>query len=156
LVVFSGLWGVVRPNDLIPAYRIGIATKLPGLGTLPAFWRAAIHDVLDDEVAAQGALDLRSSGYSQMYRPSAPAADGILTVRITGPDGKRSASSYQSKVAKGRLVRALLQRPAPTRAGVADAAESIGLVAEERGSALVVKAPEAWGLIGARSQSATT
>jgi cytoplasmic iron level regulating protein YaaA (DUF328/UPF0246 family) len=156
LVVFSGLWGVVRPSDLLPAYRIGIATVLPRIGPLPAFWRSALHEALDDEVARHGALDLRSSGYSQMYRPSAAAADGIVAARITGPDGKRSASSYQSKVAKGRLVRALVQRRAPTRSDVAGAAESIGLVAEERGSALLVKAPEGWGLVGAGSQSPRT
>jgi cytoplasmic iron level regulating protein YaaA (DUF328/UPF0246 family) len=147
VVVFSGLWGAVRPTDPLPAYRIGIGTNLPKIGPLPTYWRDALYDALDAEVAANGALDLRSSGYSQMYKPSRDAAAKIITVSITGPDGRRAASSYQSKVAKGRLVRAVLQLPKSKGSDVAAAAVSIGLRPEARGNTLVVKAPTGWGLI---------
>ncbi|MGN6475047.1 MAG: YaaA family protein, partial [Mycobacteriales bacterium] len=61
IVVFSGLWGAVRPTDQLPAYRIGIGTNLPRIGPLPTYWRAALNQALDDEIATNGALDLRSS-----------------------------------------------------------------------------------------------
>jgi cytoplasmic iron level regulating protein YaaA (DUF328/UPF0246 family) len=147
VVVFSGLWGAVRPTDRLPAYRIGIGTNLPKIGPLPTYWRSALYDALDAEVAAVGALDLRSSGYSQMYRPSREAAERIVAVTVTGPDGKRAASSYQSKVAKGRLIRALVQLPKPKITDLGKAAESIGLAAEERPAGLVVKVPTGWGLV---------
>lgn len=148
VVVFSGLWGAVRPTDMIPAYRIGIATTLPSIGPLPAFWRNALRAALDEEIATRGALDLRSSGYAQMYRPSAPAAGNLLAVRVTGPDGTKAAPSYQSKVAKGRLVRALLQRGTPKPSAVAEAAASVGLSAEAHDNQITLKAPVGWGLIG--------
>lgn len=147
LVVFSGLWGAVRPVDQLPAYRIGIGTNLPRIGPLPTYWRGALYDALDAEVAESGALDLRSSGYALMYKPSPEAARNVVIAAITGPDGKRSASSYQSKVAKGRLVRALLQLPKPKAADIATAAESIGLTAAEGANGLVLRAPAGWGLI---------
>jgi cytoplasmic iron level regulating protein YaaA (DUF328/UPF0246 family) len=149
VVVFSGLWGAVRPTDLIPAYRIGIGTKLPRIGPLPTYWRPALSMALDAEIASAGALDLRSSGYAHMYRPSRGAATSITTVTIAGPDGKRAASSYQSKVAKGRVVRELLLLPKPTPADVANAAESIGLSAVEGATGLILRAPDGWGLVGA-------
>jgi len=149
VVVFSGLWGAVRPTDLLPAYRIGIATKLPRIGPLPTYWRAALYGALDAEVVTHGALDLRSSGYAQMYKPSRDAAGRITSVTITGPDGRRAASSYQSKVAKGRLVRALLSLPKPTPADIAPAAETIGLTVERHTHGLILSAPDGWGLIGA-------
>jgi cytoplasmic iron level regulating protein YaaA (DUF328/UPF0246 family) len=145
--VFSGLWGAVRPVDQLPAYRIGIGTNLPRIGPLPTYWRGALYDALDAEVAESGALDLRSSGYALMYKPSPEAARNVVIAAITGPDGKRSASSYQSKVAKGRLVRALLQLPKPKAADIATAAESIGLTAAEGANGLVLRAPAGWGLI---------
>jgi cytoplasmic iron level regulating protein YaaA (DUF328/UPF0246 family) len=147
VVVFSGLWGAVRPTDRLPAYRMGIGTKLPRIGPLPTFWRGALYDALDEEIAGSGALDLRSSGYLQMYRPSPEAAAKIVTVTITGADGSRAASSYQSMVAKGRLVRALLESPMAKRSPVVAAAESIGLQAEAREASLVVKLPDGWGLV---------
>lgn len=147
VVVFSGLWGATRPTDLLPAYRIGIGTKLPKIGPLPTYWRAALHAALDDEIAQRGALDLRSSGYALMYRPSKQAAGRIMTINVTEPDGKRAAASYQSKVAKGRLVRALLGHGTPSADSVVMAAESIGLSAQAGPAGFVVRAPAGWGLI---------
>ncbi|MGN6472952.1 MAG: peroxide stress protein YaaA, partial [Mycobacteriales bacterium] len=136
--------------DQLPAYRIGIGTNLPRIGPLPTYWRAALNQALDDEIATNGALDLRSSGYSQMYRPSASAASKLVQVAITGPDGKRAASSYQSKVAKGRLVRALLSLAKPAPAQITAAAESIGLSVQERDGGVLFKVPVGWGLVNAR------
>jgi cytoplasmic iron level regulating protein YaaA (DUF328/UPF0246 family) len=146
VVVFSGLWGATRPTDLLPAYRIGIATKLPRVGPLPTYWRTPLLHALDDQIADEGALDLRSSGYALMYHPSRAADGKVVSVTVTGPDGKRAAASYQSKVAKGRLVRALLEQGKVSAEAAATAAESIGLAADQRDGGLVVKASTGWGL----------
>jgi uncharacterized protein len=148
VVVLSGLWGATQPTDLLPAYRIGIGTQLPRLGPLPTLWRAPLHQALDDLVAADGAVDLRSSGYSLMYRPSAAAANRITEVKITGPDGKRSAASYQSKVAKGQIVRAMLLAGQPTVSGLLAAAATIGVNADGDDRRVVVRLPAGWGLVG--------
>jgi len=147
LVVFSGLWGAVRPPDRLPAYRIGIATKLPRIGPLPTFWREPLAGALDDAVASIGALDFRSSGYSQMYRPTPEAATKLIGVSIVDADGARAASSYQSKVAKGRVVRELLRQGAPSVERLMTSAEAIGLRADEHGDQVVIRVPAGWGLI---------
>lgn len=147
VVVFSGLWGAVRPTDELPAYRVGINTRLPKIGPLPSYWREPLNAALDDAVASMGALDLRSSGYSQMYRPTPDAAPALIPVAITGPDGKKSASSYQSKVAKGRLVRELLRSGTPSADSLVTSATSIGLAADGGSSGLIVRVPTGWGLI---------
>lgn len=148
VVVLSGLWGATRPRDWLPDYRVGIATALPRIGPLPTVWRKPLHAALDEAVATSGAIDLRSSGYSLMYRPSPAAAESMVTVRITGPDGKRSAASYQSKVAKGRLVRAMLLAGAPSLDTLLAAAQRLGLAATAEPSGVVVRLPEGWGLVG--------
>ncbi len=147
VVVFSGLWGAVRPTDQLPAYRIGIATKLPRIGPLPAYWREPLAAALDDAVASIGALDFRSAGYSQMYRPSADARHRLVSVTIAGADARRAPSSYQSKVAKGRLVRELLRRGAPSTARLLTSANAVGLNATEQDGEIVVEVPAGWGLI---------
>jgi len=151
LVVFSGLWGATRPTDQLPAYRIGIGTQLPRIGPLPTLWRKPLTAALDDLVAAQGAIDLRSSGYSMMYRPSPEASSGVIDVRITGPDGKRAAASYQSKVAKGRLAREMLIAGSPTLERLRTAATKIGVDIAGDESGVVVSLPAGWGLVGVTS-----
>src|SRR3954452_10735770 len=41
-VVFSGLWGVLRLSDRIPAYRCAVGVSLPSVGGLAAYWRTAL------------------------------------------------------------------------------------------------------------------
>src|SRR6201995_585141 len=42
VLIASALWGVVRPTDRIPYYRLSAKAKLKGIGGLAAFWRPAL------------------------------------------------------------------------------------------------------------------
>ena len=114
LLVFSGLWGAVRPGDRIPSYRCSAGVKLPGLGALGAWWRGPLGEVLPAAAADAGVvLDLRSTAYAQMWKPSGELAERTVTVRVLHAkvvDGveKRSVVSHFNKATKGRLVRDLL------------------------------------------------
>ncbi len=109
--IFSGLWGVVTPDDAVPAYRLSGGVDLPGIGPLAAAWRAALPDVLDAE--AQGALvvDGRSADYVAMWRP--PAGADWVAVRVERElAGRRSVVSHHAKHTRGVLARHLLTRRA--------------------------------------------
>jgi hypothetical protein len=107
-----------------------------------------MHAAFDQLVETEGAIDLRSSGYSQMYRASTAAAARLTRVRVTGPDGVRAAASYQGKVAKGRLTRAMLIAGAPSVESLLRAATEIGVDAEGNEQQIVVRLPPGWGLVG--------
>lgn len=143
VVVFSGLWGAVRPTDQLPAYRVGIGTKLPRIGPLPTYWRGPLDGTVGAQIADEEAIDLRSSGYGQMVRPGR----GLHPIAITAPDGVKSASSYQSKVAKGRLVRELVRSGGPSLDRLVTAAAAIGLSATDGPKGITVRVPDGWGLI---------
>jgi cytoplasmic iron level regulating protein YaaA (DUF328/UPF0246 family) len=120
-VVFSGLWGVVRLDDHIPAYRCSVGVTLPGsIGGLTAYWKKVLTPALKQ---TQGPiLDLRSGAYAAMW---SPPAEGSATVRVLHErlvDGvpKRSIVSHFNKATKGRLVRDL--------AGSGSTPETIGEV----------------------------
>lgn len=113
VLTFSGLWGVVRPSDAIPAYRLSGGVTLPVLGPVAKVWRDALGRALEP-VAGHGlVVDLRSSAYTGLWRIPPRLADGAVTVRVLHErivDGvaKRSVVSHFNKATKGRLVRALL------------------------------------------------
>jgi cytoplasmic iron level regulating protein YaaA (DUF328/UPF0246 family) len=127
LLVFSGLWGALRPGDRVPPYRCPVGVKLPGLGALATRWRATMAPVLA-EVAGDGlVLDLRSSAYVPMWRPVGAVAARTATVRVLHErvvDGerRRSVVSHFNKATKGRITRDLLTSGA-------DPADPAGLVA---------------------------
>jgi uncharacterized protein len=102
-VVFSGLWGVVRLSDHIPAYRCSAGVVLPGLGGLVAYWKSQLSRHMP---AAGPILDLRSGAYATMW-PSGPesVAVRVLHERVA----KRSVVSHFNKATKGRMVRSLAE-----------------------------------------------
>ena len=48
VAVVSSLFGLVRPGDRIPAYRLSGDVSLPGLGPIASVWRATLDDVTID------------------------------------------------------------------------------------------------------------
>ena len=112
VLVCSGLWGVLRLADRVPAYRCGIGARLPGIGGLAAYWRRVLGPVLTEAAGAGPVLDLRSTGYAAMWRPTGELADRTVTVRvvqerIVAGEVRRFVVSHFNKATKGRLVRDL-------------------------------------------------
>jgi cytoplasmic iron level regulating protein YaaA (DUF328/UPF0246 family) len=110
VLIFSGLFGVLRATEPVPAYRLPVAATLPGIGALTPFWRAALRDELDELIGDELTIDLRSSDYGAMWRPAPVRRERIIAVRIVTeqPGGRLAVISYASKHGKGRLARLLL------------------------------------------------
>ena len=127
LAVASALFGLLRPADLVPAYRLSGGTTLPGLGSLPPVWRPA----LEAELAAVRGLvvDLRSGAYAALAR--VPDAVQVRVLRKT--DGHRTVVSHDNKWTKGLLARALCEHGARTVADVAEVGRTVSDAVEVAG-----------------------
>jgi hypothetical protein len=110
VLIFSGLFGVLRADEQIPAYRLPVAAVLPAVGALTPYWRAVLRDEMDELLDDSVIVDLRSGDYAAMWRPAAPVRDRVVSIRIVSeqPDGRLAVISYPSKYGKGRLARALV------------------------------------------------
>lgn len=113
VVIFSGLWGVVRPGDAIPAYRCSAGVKLPDLSpegtiTVTRYWKGRLAQALDEAFGGDFCIDLRSTPYAAMWRPPASVSIRVLHERHVGGESVRSVVSHFNKATKGRLARRLL------------------------------------------------
>jgi cytoplasmic iron level regulating protein YaaA (DUF328/UPF0246 family) len=109
LAITSALFGLVRPSDHIPAYRLAGQVNLPGLGPVARHWGRHLGPAVDE--AARGGLvvDLRSSAYTPFWRPSRDQASAVVRIRVLHEvGGRRAVVSHFNKATKGRLVRDLL------------------------------------------------
>ena len=110
VLIFSGLWGVLRPSDRIPHYRCSSGAKLPAVGPVSAAWRKALRAPLAAHAGDQLVVDLRSSAYASLWAPGANAVTvRVLHEREFGGVVRRSVVSHFNKATKGRLTRALLE-----------------------------------------------
>lgn len=145
VVVFSGLWGVVRGGDAVPDYRVPASGTVPGLGHVTAHWRTPLARAMPQLVADEPVLDLRSGDYAAMWRPAADLRAQVVTVRVLAERGAGAARtvgpvSYHAKWVKGLLARHLLssrRRPGTVRdlvRAVSDTAAALDLRVEDRGT----------------------
>jgi cytoplasmic iron level regulating protein YaaA (DUF328/UPF0246 family) len=100
VLIFSALWGTLRPADRVPPYRLSMGVKLPLLGPLAAVWRPALTAVLPTDRLL---VDMRSAPYAAAWR--APT----IRVRVFREHaGRRTVVSHMAKATRGVLARALL------------------------------------------------
>lgn len=111
--VFSALFGVLTLADRVPAYRLNADSSLPGIGRVSSYWRPYLTEVLPTVFKRRLVIDMRSSSYVAMWKPSSELRDHVLTVKIwqRGPGGSRTAVSHFSKATKGEVARTLIELP---------------------------------------------
>ncbi|MEV0583749.1 peroxide stress protein YaaA [Nonomuraea sp. NPDC050310] len=100
VLIFSGLWGVVRITDRIPPYRLSMGVTLPPLGGLAAFWRPSVTAELDRLPGL--VVDMRSATYAGAWKPGARS----VAVRVFN-QGK--VVSHMAKATRGEIARVLLE-----------------------------------------------
>ena len=107
--VVSGLWGLVGPEDRIPAYRLSMGVDLPGVGPLATAWRPHLEKVLSPRAEGDVVVDCRSAAYLAAWKP-AKGTDWVSVRVLRELDGKRSVVSHNAKHTRGVLTRHLLTR----------------------------------------------
>jgi cytoplasmic iron level regulating protein YaaA (DUF328/UPF0246 family) len=138
VLVLSGLWGVVRGDDLVPDYRVPASGSVPGLGGVTRHWRAALAAVMPALVGDRAVLDLRSTDYAGLWRPAGELAERVVAVRVlaergTGDRRTTSAVSFHAKTVKGLLTRHLVtarRRHTDPMTALRDAAAALDLRVE--------------------------
>jgi uncharacterized protein len=129
VLIASALWGVVRPGDRIPYYRLSAKAKLPRVGGLAAFWRPALAAALPDR-SGDLVVDMRSGAYAAAWKPKRAE---LLAVRaFSQSDAERKPVSHMAKAVRGEVARALLEaKKAPADAvAAATLAEAAGFEIE--------------------------
>jgi hypothetical protein len=145
IAVASALFGLVRPSDLIPAYRLSGTVSLPRLGPVAGRWRPVLPRVLAETAGDGLVVDLRSGTYVALGKPPAELADRTATLRVLHDrDGKRSVVSHFNKATKGRIVRDLLTSGSdPTSVDELETAlRDLGWTTERRDTALDIVVTE--------------
>lgn len=109
--ILSGLYGVLRPLDLIQPYRLEMGTRLAtGRGKdLYAFWGDRVTELLADDLAASPqprvVLNLASQEYAGVVNQDLLGAD-VISPRFEEvmPTGQRRMVSFHAKRARGELA----------------------------------------------------
>ena len=129
VLIASALWGVLRPGDRIPYYRLSAKARLPKAGALAGFWRPALRAALPDE-EGRLVVDMRSGAYAAAWKPKRAELVAVRAFSLQG--GKRKPVSHMAKAVRGEVAKALLgaKRPPEGAEGAADVAAKAGFEVE--------------------------
>ena len=117
LRILSGLYGVLKPLDLMMPYRLEMGTKI-AVGTsanLYAFWKPIIIKSLNEELQ-KGELfvNLASNEYFEAVDTKALKVPVITPEFRDYKDGKLKMISFFAKKARGMMVRYIINTNAET------------------------------------------
>ncbi|MNF77587.1 hypothetical protein D3C84_597370 [compost metagenome] len=114
LRMLSGLYGLLRPLDLMQPYRLEMGTKLANARgkDLYAFWGTRISEWLNQALAEQGddlLLNLASNEYFSAVKRNALKARIINTEFRDFKNGQYKIISFYAKKARGMMSRFVIQ-----------------------------------------------
>lgn len=109
LRILSGLYGLLRPLDLIQPYRLEMGTRLPNPAgkDLYAFWRDTLTPALDQAIAESGSkvlVNLASNEYFKSIDTKRLDARIITPVFKDEKNGQFKIISFYAKKARGLMA----------------------------------------------------
>ncbi|CAI8301246.1 MAG: Uncharacterised protein [Acidimicrobiales bacterium AG-410-I20] len=130
VVIFSGLWGIVKPKDLIPDYKLKMGAKLPEIGVLSRFWKPHLTSALG-ETDISCVWDLLPGEHSAGWDPG--IAQKRIRVKFLDEvirDGEKKlvSVSHWNKLLKGALVQYVVDKQLVDPDGLIDFSHPEGYV----------------------------
>ncbi|REL25727.1 peroxide stress protein YaaA [Thalassotalea euphylliae] len=115
LRILSGLYGLLKPLDLMQAYRLEMGTKLANErgANLYQFWGDIITDKVNEALAAQGdqvLVNLASNEYFKSVKKKGLNAERLITPQFKDwKNGQYKMISFFAKKARGLMARYIIQ-----------------------------------------------
>jgi len=149
LRMLSGLYGLLRPLDLMQPYRLEMGIKLanPAGKDLYSFWGDLLTQKLNDALAEQGddvLINLASDEYFKAIKPKQLNAELVKPVFLDEKNGKFKVISFYAKKARGLMSRYVIEKrlTKPTQLKKFDVDGYFFDAAESKGNELVFKRRE--------------
>lgn len=114
LRMLSGLYGLLRPLDLMQPYRLEMGTKLANSKgkDLYAFWGNVITQAVQQALDEQGdnvLVNLASDEYYKSVKESRLQAQIVKPIFLDNKNGRYKVVSFYAKKARGLMCRYIIQ-----------------------------------------------
>ncbi|GIV61532.1 MAG: hypothetical protein KatS3mg044_0398 [Rhodothermaceae bacterium] len=103
-IIFSGLFGLLRPDDLIPNYRLRMDAVLPGVGKVSQYWRPHVSRVLNEQLRGSYVWNLLPGAHQEAWDDAHTYAEMVQVKFFVEKGGERKPVSHGVKTLRGRLV----------------------------------------------------
>lgn len=133
-IVFSGLFGLLRPDDLIPDYRLRMDAELPGIGKVTRFWRPHLSPVLNRTLKGRFVWNLLTAACLDAWEDDHSYQRMVQVKFLRAEGGERKPVTHNVKVLRGELVNFIVREAAENVEALHMWENSHGFVVDESAS----------------------
>lgn len=112
LRILSGMYGILKPLDLMQPYRLEMGTRLKvnGASNLYEYWGSSLTDMLNKEMEAEELLvNLASNEYFKSINKKKLKSTLITPIFKDLKNGELKIIAFYAKKARGSMVRYLVE-----------------------------------------------
>ncbi|MEL6616993.1 MAG: YaaA family protein, partial [Bacteroidota bacterium] len=103
-VIFSGLFGLLRPDDLIPNYRLKMDASVTDVGRVSTYWKPILSEKLNALLTGQLVWNLLPGAHAAAWTDEETYARMFTVKFYREEDGELKAVSHGVKELRGALV----------------------------------------------------
>ena len=109
-VIISGMFGVLRPDDLIPNYKLKIDASIADFGKPSVYWKRLISPLIDKVVADKLVWNLLPTVHNDVWIDGRTYRE-LVRIRFYKIDEKGNSKpiTHGVKPLRGRLIRYIVQ-----------------------------------------------
>ncbi len=103
-IVFSGLFGLLRPDDLIPNYRLRMDAVLPEIGKVSQYWRPHLSRALNRALEERLVWNMLPGVHEESWDNGVTYHSMVRVRFLRFSDGEMKPVTHGVKPLRGRLV----------------------------------------------------
>ncbi|MDX1741634.1 MAG: peroxide stress protein YaaA, partial [Rhodothermales bacterium] len=109
-IIFSGLFGLLRPDDLIPEYYLDMNAALPEVPSIKEFWRRPASELLNERVSGKVVWNLLPDHLEDTWEDEHTYAEMI---RVRFARDRRGQRTFQDQEAlAGQFINLVVREAA--------------------------------------------
>ena len=89
-IIFSGLFGILRPDDLIPNYYLDYSSSIPGIGSVSDYWRKRMSGLLNERLHSKYVWNLLPGSYADSWDDEHTYGEMVKVEFAVDSRGKRT------------------------------------------------------------------
>jgi len=112
-VILSGLFGLLRPDDLIPNYQLGMDASIPDLGPVADYWRPVVSPILNESLEGRWVWDLLPEVHRNAWTDEHTYEARVeVTFEREADGGREEITGEDLEVQRGQFVNFIVQETA--------------------------------------------
>jgi uncharacterized protein len=108
-IIFSGLFGLLRPDDLIPNYKLRMDANLPGIGKMSDYWREPLSRSLNQALKSRFVWNLLPTIHEDAWDDEHTYEAMVRIKFMRKIKGELKAVTHDVKPLRGKVVNYIVQ-----------------------------------------------